>query len=168
MTRGSAHARPGGPPPASVFVASRREDGAAATPPAPPGAGTQLPYGLRLDGAGRVVPHSLLGSLDDFETLGTVPAEMRRQATRVPPAQPRLDHNPPVRYREILDGIPRWTEKAQKYEDGRDARHLKRWEGWNGEQKRQEQHIMANMYGCSVCMVNCLRNNVALAAFSLG
>lgn len=145
MPRGSALVRPGGPQPATVFVASRRDDGAAATPTAPPDAGSQLSYGLRVDGAGRVVPHSLLGSLEDFETLGDVPAEMSRQATMVPPSQPRPDHNPPVRYREILDGIPRWTKKAQQYENGREARHLKRWEGWNGEQKRQEQHIMSRM-----------------------
>lgn len=145
MPRGSALVRPGGPQPATVFVASRRDDGAAATPTAPPDAGSQLSYGLRVDGAGRVVPHSLLGSLEDFETLGDVPAEMSRQATMVPPSQPRPDHNPPVRYREILDGIPRWTKTAQQYENGREARHLKRWEGWNGEQKRQEQHIMSRM-----------------------
>eukprot|EP00040_Diaphanoeca_grandis_P041522 m.263052 g.263052 ORF g.263052 m.263052 type:complete len:817 (+) comp48376_c0_seq1:170-2620(+) len=122
---------------ASVFVATKVRQ-------APPVA-SSLPWGLRIDNDGQVVPHSMLGTLADYEASCTDVAPEINHTPLNPPRTESLRSAPLPRYQQILKGLPTWTTKAQTYFDGKNERQMEAWDEALVERDLQQQRILRKL-----------------------
>lgn len=131
---------------ATVYVA-KREDPSSNQTTSETMISPQLPVGLRLDAQGGVVPHSFLGSARDLEELGlsrpTSANNSKPQPREEASRRPSFDTDPS--YKNILAGIPRWTKKAQQYEDQRQQRQLENWKKSNEKRVETEDNLVRRL-----------------------